>query len=81
MTTSEHQMELRIVDNRHQWVCTQCARVVSVEDGGLVVVSQGDIGAIHIGKREPSSSLGLEFEADIIPPEEKALFDRWSSEF
>lgn len=82
MVTSVHQMRLKVADNKHQWECAQCGRVVSVESGGLTVINPGDSGALHNGLSVlDTGQLGLDFQADFIPPEEKELFDRWSSEF
>lgn len=76
-----HKMSLKITDSGHQWVCAECGRVVST-DNGLTVINQGDLYALHSSPIFPDSDLlSMDFETDLIGPEEQAMLDQWKAEF
>lgn len=77
-----HQMNLEIIENKHQWHCKDCGRTVSIEGNNYAVINKGEPLALHDSPALPGSDmLGLDFEADVVPPEEQATLDRWRSAF
>lgn len=79
----QHLMDLKIIDNKHQWICETCGRIVLIGDNEYTVINQGNPYTLHKTPHiaDADSLLSLDFETYVIPPEEKALFDRWESEF